>query len=303
MNALRIAVTGTKGQVALSLLEKGAEYGAHVITIGRPEIDFDKPDTIQKALIAAQPNVIVNAAAYTAVDQAEREEIEAFRHNRDGAEQVAIAAAALGVPVVHLSTDYVFDGELSRPYREDDNASPTGVYGHSKWAGEKAVTAVTKNHVILRTAWVYSPFGKNFVKTMLSLGLSREEVSIVADQIGNPTYALDMADGILTVAKKLCADPEARSLRGIFHLTGEGAATWADLAEAIFDEATLNGRNPVKIKRITTAEYPTLSRRPKNSQLDGSKLVETYGFHASPWRISIKQCVQRLLTETNRNGQ
>jgi dTDP-4-dehydrorhamnose reductase len=302
MNRLRIAVTGTKGQVVLSLAERGSEAGVEIIPRGRPVLDFDQPADIQKVLESARPDVIVNAAAYTAVDQAEHEETVAFRHNCEGAAEVARAAASLKVPMIHLSTDYVFDGELSQPYGEEDAANPTGVYGRSKWAGEKAIAAITRNHVILRTAWVYSPFGRNFVKTMLNLGLSRDEISVVADQTGNPTSALDIADAVLNIAQSLHAHPEAHKLRGLFHLTGQGAATWADMAEAVFEEASLAGRKAVSVKRITTADYPTPARRPQNSRLDNHKLKECYGLQMPAWRSSLKHCVQRLLAETEQKG-
>ena len=185
---MRIAVTGSKGQVATSLLERAGPK-LEVVALGRPAFDLTDRAAVLAGLEAARPDVIVNAAAYTAVDKAEAEEAEALRVNGEGAGHVAEAAERLGVPLLHLSTDYVFDGALDRPYREDDPTGPTGAYGRSKLAGEKAVAAACENSVILRTAWVYSPFGANFVRTMLRLNETRDEVGVVADQRGNPTSA------------------------------------------------------------------------------------------------------------------
>ena len=217
---MRVVVTGTSGQVALSLRERAAAQGIDVALVGRPALDFENLETIGPALRAARPDLVVNAAAFTAVDLAENDEARATRVNGDAAGEVAAQAARLGAPIIHLSTDYVFDGRLDRPYREADAVAPMGAYGRSKLAGEIAVATATGNHVILRTAWIYSPFGKNFVRTMLALGCNRQAVSVVADQIGNPSYAPDIADGILAIADSLAEAPKDASLRGIFHLAG-----------------------------------------------------------------------------------
>ena len=206
---MRIAVTGSKGQVATSLLER-AGLKAEVVALGRPAFDLADRDAVLAGLKAARPDVVVNAAAYTAVDKAEAEEAVAVRVNGEGAGHVAEAAARLGVPLLHLSTDYVFDGKLDRPYREDDPTAPAGAYGRSKLAGEKLVAERCQDSVILRTAWVYSPFGANFVRTMLRLNETRDEVGVVADQRGNPTSALDIADALIAIAAK----GEGRRLAG-----------------------------------------------------------------------------------------
>ncbi len=213
---MRIAVTGATGQVATSLVER-AGPGVEIVALGRPAFDLTDRAAVLAGLEAARPDVIVNAAAYTAVDKAEAEDALALRVNGEGAGHVAEAAARLGVPLLHLSTDYVFDGALDRPYREDDPTGPTGAYGRSKLAGEKEVAAACENSVILRTAWVYSPFGVNFVRTMLRLGESREEVGVVADQRGNPTSALDIADGLITIAARVKAELVAAASRHFPH--------------------------------------------------------------------------------------
>ena len=292
---MRIVVTGTNGQVALSLRERAPALGVDVVLVGRPALDFERPETIGPALRATRPDLVVNAAAFTAVDLAESDEATATQVNGEAAGEVAAQAARLDAPVIHLSTDFVFDGRLDRPYRETDAVAPMGAYGRSKLAGEIAVAAATDNHVILRTAWVYSPFGKNFVRTMLAFGLKRQAVRVVADQIGNPSYAPDIADGILTMAKTLANAPGNYDLRGVFHMAGAGSAVWADLAEATFQAAETRGRAPVHVERIATADYPLPARRPANSRLDCGKLYRRYGVALPDWRESVKLCVARLL--------
>jgi dTDP-4-dehydrorhamnose reductase len=217
-----------------------------------------------------------------------------MRVNGEGAGYVAEIAAELRAPLLHLSTDYVFDGALDRPYREDDPTGPTGAYGRSKLAGEQKIAAIHRDHAILRTAWVYSPFGANFVRTMLRLGETRDEVGVVADQLGNPTSALDIADALIAIASRLRADPDP-ALRGIFHMTGGGDATWADFAEAIFSAAERQGRSPVRVRRITTADYPTPAQRPANSRLDNGKLGKVYGLRLPDWRRSLPSTVERII--------
>ena len=291
---MKIAVTGRAGQVATSLLERGRAGGFEVHGLGRPELDLADPSTVTGALLAAAPDVIVSAAAYTAVDKAESEPELAFAVNGRGAGAVASAARALGVPLIHISTDYVFDGTLHRPYVEDDVTGPTGVYGASKLAGEEAVLAAhPDNTAVLRVAWVYSPFGGNFVKTMLRLAADRDEVAVVADQVGNPTSAGDIADGILHVARNLLARSDS-SLRGVFHMTARDEATWADLAEAVFAASADNNGPQARVRRITSAEYPTPAVRPANSRLDSNLVAEAHGVRLPSWRDSVAAVVARL---------
>ena len=297
---LRIAVTGWTGQVVRAMLER-APAGVEVITLRRPELDLAVPKTIAPALRSARPDVIVNAAAYTAVDQAESEPDLAMQINGQAAGEAARAAAILGIPVIQLSTDYVFDGTLGRPYREDDATGPISAYGASKLAGEQAVAAATANHAVLRTAWIYSPFGKNFVKTMLRLAETRDEVGVVADQQGCPTSALDIADTVFAVARNLVERPGEASLRGIFHMAARGEAVWADVAQAIFAEQARLGGKPVRVKRIATADYSTPACRPANSRLDCSKLATTHGTRLPEWQGSLQNCVARLLEDQGKD--
>lgn len=291
---MRIAVTGKAGQVVTSLVERGAATGHEVIALGRPELDLADPASVVRVLEAAAPDAIVSAAAYTAVDRAESESDLVHAVNGTGAGAVAEAARTLGVPLVHVSTDYVFDGTLGRPYAESDPTGPIGVYGASKLAGEQAVLAAYgDNSAVLRVAWVYSPFGANFVKTMLRLARDRDEVSVVADQLGNPTSALHIADGIIRVATNMVADsyPE---LRGVFHMTASGEASWADFAEAIFAASAAWGGPSARVKRITTADYLTPAKRPANSRLDCSLIAKAHGVVLPEWRQSLESVMARL---------
>lgn len=296
---MRVAVTGRTGQVVISLIERGTAAGHEVIAAGRPELDLADPASVLRALEAARPDVIVSAAAYTAVDRAESESELAHAVNGRGAGVVAEAARVLGVPLVHVSTDYVFDGQLDRPYVESDPTGPTGVYGASKLAGEEAVLATyADNSAILRVAWVYSPFGANFVKTMLRLASDRDEISVVADQIGNPTSALDIADGILRVSENLAAGADP-ALRGVFHMTAAGEASWADFAEAIFAGSAGHDGPGARVRRITTADYPTPATRPANSRLDCRRIAAVHCVALPDWRVSLNGVVARLRAGTN----
>ncbi len=294
---MRIAVTGRDGQVATALAEIGPALGVTVVPAGRPDLDLARPETVLPALRAAEPEVVVSAAAYTAVDRAEDEPDLAQAVNGAGAGAVAEAAAALGVPVLHLSTDYVFDGSLDRPYREEDPVAPLGAYGRSKLDGERRVARATPAHVILRTAWVYAPFGANFVRTMLRLAGSRDEVGVVADQRGCPTSALDIARAVVAMAARLRdAGPEARAeLCGTFHVAGRGEGSWAEVAEAVFARSAALGGPAAKVRRIATADYPTRAARPANSRLDTTKLARTYGLTLPDWGESLAECVTRLV--------
>ncbi|WP_027053489.1 dTDP-4-dehydrorhamnose reductase [Mesorhizobium erdmanii] len=292
---MRLVVTGREGQVVASLLEAGQRRAdVEVIAIGRPQLDLTRPDTIIDAIAAAKPDIVVSAAAYTAVDQAEDEPDLAFAVNATGAGKVAQAAAQLGVPVIHLSTDYVFDGTKIGAYVETDATAPLGVYGASKHAGEQAVAAANARHLILRTAWVYSPFGKNFVKTMLRLAADRDEISVVADQWGNPTSALDLADGILHAAAMLRGNKSFGAF-GVYHLTGTGEINWSGFARHILDTSLKSGGPWARVRDISTMDYPTKARRPANSRLSSAKFASALGWTAPDWRQSTETVVHRLL--------
>lgn len=289
---MRIVVTGTQGQLARSLASIGGE---DVICVGRPELDLERPGTISTTLGALSPDVIVNAAAYTAVDQAESEPERAFAVNARGAGVVAETAARLGVPLVHVSTDYVFDGKARRPYVEDDPTLPLGVYGASKLEGEKLVLAANSNSAVLRTAWVYSPFGKNFVRTMLRLAETRDEIDVVADQLGTPTCALSLAETTLAVARNLASSPGDARLRGVFHAVDAGEASWAVFAAAIFEKSKARGGPAARVRKIVTSDYPTPAARPANSRLSTAKLRERHGVAPPDWREALDACLAVLI--------
>jgi dTDP-4-dehydrorhamnose reductase len=300
----RMVVTGRHGQLVQSILERGPDDGRFdVIALGRPELDLLVPDSIEAVIRNARPDVLVSAAAYTTVDRAESEEAAATVINGVAAGKIATAAAWLNVPVIHISTDYVFDGRKSEAYVETDPVAPLGAYGRSKLVGEYAVAEATSNHVILRTAWVHSPFGENFLKTMLRLAESRDSLNVVDDQIGNPTSALDIADGILKVAANLLSS-DAPELRGIFHMTGSGEASWADFATAIFAESAQQAGPTAQVGRIPASLYPTPVKRPANSRLDCSKLAALHGVYLPDWRQSMAETVARLSHSHNKgHGQ
>ena len=292
---MRIVVTGKHGQIVRALSEAAGAHRVEVITLGRPQLDLAVPETTEPALRAALPDIVVNAAAYTAVDQAESEREIAAKINGAGAGVVAAAAKALCVPIIHLSTDYVFDGSKRTAYVEEDRVAPTSAYGASKLAGEQAVAASNCDHVILRTAWVYAPYGKNFVRTMLALAETRQEVRVVADQWGCPTYAPDIADAIIPIAHNLLKDRSNRRLRGIFHLAGTGETAWAGLAGAIFEYLAATGRHSPILTPITSAEYPATARRPANSRLNCTKLANVHGIKLPHWLDSLTICLERLV--------
>ena len=289
---MKILVTGRDGQVAQSLAER---HGGHeLVFAGRPDLDLADPASIERAVAAVNPDLVISAAAYTAVDRAEDEPELAMAVNGEGPGVLARAAAKIGAPVIHLSTDYVFDGSLDRPWREDDAVAPLGVYGATKLAGEQAIAASGATYAILRTAWVYSPFGANFVKTMLRLAETRDALNVVEDQQGCPTSALDIADGIMAAAAAWQSDP-ARGANATYHLAGTGGTNWADFARAIFAESAERGGPVAEVTGIPTSGYPTRATRPANSRLDSGRFETVFGYRAPDWRSSLHTVVQRLL--------
>lgn len=291
---MKVLVTGRTGQVARSLTAiAGPQF--EVTTLGRPELDVSDRSSVARAIEATCPDIVVNAAAYTAVDKAEGDEEAANRVNRDGAGNVAAIAADWGLPIVHISTDYVYAGDKSGPYVETDAIGPTGAYGRSKLAGEHAVAAAGCNHVILRTAWVYAPWGQNFVRTMLRLATDRDEIRVVADQYGSPTYAPDIASGIVTVCRTVLKEPGRRETRGIFHMTGGGYTTWAEFAREVFDRSRALGGPHACVIPIGTADYPTPARRPANSRIDNTRFQATFAHALPPWQSGVARALEHLL--------
>jgi dTDP-4-dehydrorhamnose reductase len=290
-----ILVAGKSGQLARSLRDAAALRGVPMVAVGRPELDLESGDGIDRALAEVEPSVIVNAAAYTAVDPAEAEPGRAFLINCGGAALLADAAARHGIPFIQISTDYVFDGRKRLLYREDDVPAPLNVYGSSKLAGEATVLKACPWTAVIRTSWVYSPYGQNFVRTMLRLSETQPVVRVVDDQRGTPTSAADLADAILVIAERL-RSANGRDDAGIYHLAGEGETSWYGFAAAIFTSLARRGRQLPRLQPITTAEYPTPARRPRNSCLDSSKAERIFGVRLPPWRSSLEACLDQLET-------
>jgi dTDP-4-dehydrorhamnose reductase len=284
-----VLVTGGTGQLASALAS-----AAGVERVGRPGFDFDRPETIEGVFRATAPRVVVNGAAYTAVDAAETDVEAAYRANRDGPAMLAALCASADVPLIHVSTDYVFDGAKAEPYVETDPVAPQGVYGASKLAGEQAVMASGAKVIILRTSWVYAATGKNFVRTMLTVGKSRPRLTVVADQHGCPTTAADLADAILAIIVRLDATGWQDGYRGIFHAAGSGATTWFGMAVATFEEAGRYGANVPEVGPIATSDWPTPAKRPANSRLDCTRLYDVFGVRLPPWRDSLNRTVETI---------
>ena len=266
-----------------------------VSCFGRPDFDLLNDASVARAVADLKPDAIINAAAYTAVDKAEEEEDAANLINATGAALLAQTARDNEIPFLHISTDYVFGGDLDRAYYETDTTGPTGAYGRSKLAGEQAVLEANADAMIFRTAWVYSPFGNNFLKTMLRLGETRNELGVVADQIGNPTYAPDIAHGLLSVLTRIEDTGWKPEYAGIYHLAGTGDTSWHAFAKTIFDAASVHGAKKPTVNAITTADFPTPAKRPANSRLNTDKLAVQFGIRLPDWRKSTAECVARLL--------
>lgn len=291
MNA-SILVLGRSGQVARELAKLGPPQGFELVFAGRERFDLMGPADPAALIEALEPAAVINAAGYTAVDKAESEPEAAYRLNRDVPAAVARACAAAGAPLVHFSTDYVFDGSKPEPYVEDDPVRPMSVYGRSKAEGEAGVLAAGGPALVLRTSWVFSAFGSNFVKTMLRLAQSRDEIGVVADQQGRPTWAEDCASAALRAAVAMLEGEIAGA--ELFHLCGGGDASWADLAEAVFEQSAARGGPRPAVRRITTADYPTPARRPANSRLDCGKIVRSLNWPMRPWREGLRACFEEL---------
>lgn len=290
---MRILCFGTTGQVAVELARNAPLLGAGLIQLGRDRANLEDPAACAARIAETDADVVINAAAYTAVDQAESEPDIALCVNGESPGAMARAAALRGIPFLHVSTDYVFDGKGSRPWREDDPVAPLGVYGRTKLEGERQVTAAGGPHAILRTAWVFSAHGKNFVKTMLRVGADRERLNVVDDQRGGPTPAHEIARALLAIAAGF---HEGRGQSGIFHFTGRPACSWADFAQAIFAGATL-ARKP-EVVRIPSSAYPTPTARPENSVLDCGKILKVYGIGQPDWQTGLRSVLTELETQT-----
>ncbi len=287
---------GQSGQVATALAERAIELDLACACSGRPKTDLLDRASLVRTIREVQPSFVVNAAAYTAVDAAENDRELAQAINVDGAQMLAEICADQNLPLLHLSTDYVFDGTAQRAYLEDDTTAPISVYGATKLASEIAVRRKHLQHIILRTSWVYSPFGNNFIKTMLRLAKEKAGAAVVDDQIGCPTNALDIADAIFTIAQKLSKSSD-QTIFGTYHYAGRGECSWADVAALIFETYEQRTGCKIELKRIPTSDYPTPARRPLNSRLDTMKIEQAFGISPKNWTQSVQETVNRLIDE------
>ena len=285
---MKLLITGSKGQLGAELVRQAISHD--VIAVGYDQLDITDTAAVSSFARDIRPDAVINAAAYTAVDKAENESSVAFAVNHDGPENLAVACHSIGIPLIHVSTDYVFDGCKKAPYAETDPVAPLGVYGASKWAGEEVVREHCPRHIILRTSWVFSAHGRNFVRTMLHLGAERETLRIVADQVGKPTSASELARTILEIL------PASDGCWGTYHLAQPDATSWHDFAKAVFAEAVRQGLH-LRIKQvrpITTADYPTSAKRPANSALNCDRMEAVFGVKIKPWRESLEEVIHEI---------
>jgi len=287
---------GETGQVARELVRR-AGGGCRIQAFGRAKADLTDPNIAADIVRRAEDcDAVINAAAYTAVDRAESEQSLAMAVNGEAVGGLAQACADRGVPLIHLSTDYVFDGRSPSPYREGDATNPINAYGRSKLAGENRIREILPQHIILRTSWVFSPYGANFLKTMLRLGAERDELRVVNDQIGAPTAAVDIAAAVHAVLHRLRAQPSS-ALFGTFHYTAEGRVSWYDFAAAILAGGRKFFPIKAKLQAIDTSQYPTPAARPHNSLLDCSKIKSVYDIAQVPWENGMRDAISRLAQE------
>ncbi|MCW8306896.1 dTDP-4-dehydrorhamnose reductase [Acidiphilium sp. PA] len=287
-----ILITGATGQLGMAL---AAQSRRAYQAVGRPVFDFEHPVTITSCFTAVAPALVINAAAWTAVDAAEQNHEAAFRANRDGPAILAGLCRDAGIPLIHISTDYVFDGDKGAPYVETDPVAPLGVYGASKEAGERAVLESGAMAMVLRTSWVFSARGRNFARTMINAARKTSALRVVGDQRGTPTAAEDLAAAILTIAGQIQDGGWQSAFQGIFHATNRGETTWHGFAEAIFDIAAAEGETRPAVTAITTADWPTPVKRPADSRLDGGKLATVFGLRLPDWHDATQRVITAML--------
>ncbi len=290
---MKLLIIGSKGQLGRELTRICQKSGFELSETDLPETDIANVSQVERLLSGHRPTIVVNAAAYTAVDQAESDRQTCFAVNRDGPMNLAKTCAQRKVPLVHISTDYVFDGKGKRPYKEDDPVGPIGVYGNSKAEGEIAIRQSHRQHVIIRTSWLYGVFGNNFVKTMLRVGRERHTLNVVDDQYGCPTCAADLADAILAACDQI--DHGKDDGWGTYHFCGKGITTWYQFAIAVFENAERLGMAKIpEIIPVNTSQYPTVAARPAFSALDCSKFETAFGIGIKAWPESLKSTVEEI---------
>lgn len=293
---MRILVTGANGQLGTELTRKGKAFHVDISPFDLPELDISDQSRVEKIVSETRPDLIINAAAYTNVDLAEDQPEAAFRVNRDGPECLACICRDAGIPIIHISTDYVFAGDKSTPYREKDPITPLGIYGRSKAEGELQVQACLPSHIIVRTSWLYGVYGHNFVKTMLRLGRQRRIIRVVGDQFGCPTSAADLAEALLRIAGQVKAGESDKW--GIYHFCNAGVISWFQFAEKIFHLAGKYGQAPLPtVESITTDQYPVKAKRPSFSALNCDRIKYVFGIEQKTWAESLEIVIARILAE------
>lgn len=295
---MRMLITGANGQLGRELVRQANAFNIEFLAPRRQDLDITRPNQVKTALAETAPSVVVNAAGYTNVDTAEKEVDLAFEVNKIAPGFLARCCADRTIALIHISSDYVFDGSKGKPYHESDPIAPLGIYGQSKAQGEVAVRSVLHNHIILRTSWLYSVYRRNFVKTMLDLGTEKKRIPVVADQFGSPTSAADLAETVLTIAGKI--DRSADLEWGTYHYCGHGVTSWHGLANEVLRLASpYVPLQTQQVKAITTAEYPTPAKRPPYSALDCSRIKKAFGIDPKPWQQSLKRTIERIFTDND----
>jgi dTDP-4-dehydrorhamnose reductase len=291
---MKILLTGSKGQLGREVVKACINAGLDIISMDLPEIDITDSEKLIRIFSELKPSIVINAAAYTAVDLAETQKNLCYAVNLDGPANLTRLCGKNKARLIHISTDYVFDGKANKPYRENDPVSPVNVYGHSKAEGEKAVLAGPGKHIILRTSWLYGRYGKNFIKTMLRIGQERKTIQVVNDQYGCPTCAYDLAEVIIVIAQRLMEDQSNNS--GIYHYCGNGITTWYEFAISIFQLAgELGLKNMPLVTPITTSQFPTPAKRPLYTALDCSVIEKSFGVELKPWKYSLKKTIHQII--------
>lgn len=291
---MKILITGAQGQVGKELVNIANQRSYDVISAGRTELDITQLKSVEDYILSYQPDIVINAAAYTAVDKAEEDQAAAYAINCHGADNLATVCAKQNIPLLHISTDYVFNGLKADAYSEEDNISPLGVYGESKWQGEEAIRTQLTQHIILRVAWVFGAHGNNFVKTMLRLSKDKDELNVVADQFGGPSPAKSIAKTLISLVDIYRKDKNLHW--GTYHYCGIEKTNWCDFAKEIFKQAREIGliKKEIQVNPVTTKEYSTLAKRPQNSMLNCSKLKNTFGIEMPDWRDGLNEVLTKL---------
>lgn len=294
---MKLLVTGCRGMLGQDLVPRLKEAGFGLQCVDIAEMDITKRNVVLDHVESVRPDLVINCSAYTAVDKAESEQDLAFAVNRDGPAHLAEACSKLGIPLVHISTDYVFDGKSNRPYREDDPANPIGVYARSKWEGEEEVRRRLDKHIVVRTSWLFGYHGNNFVKTILRLSKEREELRVVEDQEGCPTWTGHLANALVTIAERIRSGGKPIQW-GTYHYCGRAPTSWHDFAVRIAEQGRIHGRVRVnRVLPIKTSEYPTAASRPMYSVLDCSKIEKVFGIHPGPWLDGLATVIKELLNK------